>query len=1490
MEIILTRQTHQQITVACDGKPSHIFDLLALFPGKENNLPHPLTDPVTYGQAVYQALFPPDTPTRKRLESDPDLILLVTSDEELEAIPWEYAYGPNGFVVLDYPFVRGLPALQRIDTPMLDGGLHIVAVPSNPLDKGVPSLDIEGEWVRLKEVIQEVPRATILDRVRPPTLEQLRRLVANQRNRIVHFMGHGGQQEAGAILFFENQHGGVAPTTAKDFTRRVKGTVFLVVLNACVSATPGPTEFSNLAAALAQQKAPYVLGMRFSVADDDARTFSRVLYSELARGSTVEEAVMQSRLALADSNPNPWVVGVPVLYTALKTPAAGFDSTVGTPIINEHQPRMDVGVLTRAEGAFQGRINELKELGYHLTGDQRPSLLTIHGGGGQGKTALAREAVERFAYAWPGGVWAISLESLPTREFFVSALARFLDIVVPEMVDPAEIERLVLEQLGQRRTLIVLDNAETLVEAVVAGQEDALRLAQFIREQLPDRKAGLLATSRRHLEWSGEIAFDLDGLAPDEGAQLFCQSAPQRGEEVKKLKLDLTAELSRKVDGHPLSLRLLGGAFNASSIALSDFVTEHETQLLAAEDRYKAENHRHRKLYASIDTSIRYLDDDLRDLLSGLWIFHAPFLRNTAAAIFELIIENPEGEPSAMHDRLHTLWQLIAEDPEGEPSPIYDQLNALWQRGLLVREMVRLRHGTVLLYHLPPTLHLYIEKYMVQAYEREKLLVSYGVAYSMLAHNIYENLDNNSIGVYIAQQASEDFRRGLAYCIDETYGYYLLNWGWIVARLGDGWQGLMLTEHALETAQGVNQHLEFISLNQVANLYRATGQPLRALEIYEQALPVVRKLGDQRGEAALLNNMGGAYKLIGQFTKALALFEQGLPIQRALGNRREEAILLSNMAGVYHIEGQLVQAQESFEQALSIIREFGDRAAEAQVLNNIAALYRDMKQPMQSLDLFEESLLISREVGDRHGEALTLSNIAKQYEEIGQVVQALALYEEVVPIIRELGDSALEASTLDNLTHIYKAIGQPERALAMLKEVLLVRQEVGDQRGEVTTLLGIGLLSIDLQRYEEALTAFEKVVALEKLLDHRDKEVVTLVVMARLLFDHLNQPQEAVIRIEQAISILIETGLLANVSGHTVEELQQIATDMRRGLGHLPAKQIQQIVDNTIAVMTSPHAKRDVWREWVVSALQSARQHGANWRTVVEFFTAILALLDGQESNLPHYHPYAETLETIRAGIAAGVPPVDTDTEAMMQAALAYVSATDWNAKRQLVETHQALLFQPQVVAFFESEIAYAKAEGNEHIAEEIEFHLTILEDCHTDGITTTFATIAALEWISPSIAALLGGPQEKREYAHYLTTQITQTADEGLKALINVIHVGLFSTDIAALGTDLSGVYRQAWETIVDRVEADGQDPSLFARIVQNTLAVLGSAHDRRNEWRSNLVELRNEKMNDNAARLVTLLDAVIGLLDAEGKPDGLGDSLQGIYLRTWQAIVQQL
>ena len=163
-------------------------------------------------------------------------------------------------------------------------------------------------------------------------------------------------------------------------------------------------------------------------------------------------------------------------------------------------------------------------------------------------------------------------------------------------------------------------------------------------------------------------------------------------------------------------------------------------------------------------------------------------------------------------------------------------------------------------------------------------------------------------------------------------------------------------------------------------------------------------------------------------------------------------------------------------------------------------------------------------------------------------------------------------------------------------------------------------------------------------------------------------------------------------------------------------------------------------------------------------------------------------------------------------------------------------------------------------------------------------------ELIPRSITALLGEPQEKMAHDQYLIAMNAQSTDEELKELLQVIQLGLFGSDLSQLDQNLSGVYRQAWEAIVVGVESGGVDPRLFEMLVQNTLAVLGPAADKRSQWRQDLIQIRSQAMEGDAQELVALVDAVIGLLDAGGNPDGLGTNLKGVYARTWQAIVAQL
>ena len=73
--------------------------------------------------------------------------------------------------------------------------------------------------------------------------------------------------------------------------------------------------------------------------------------------------------------------------------------------------------------------------------------------------------------------------------------------------------------------------------------------------------------------------------------------------------------------------------------------------------------------------------------------------------------------------------------------------------------------------------------------------------------------------------AREDLERGVSYVTGVAQGYYLLHWGWILQRLVDTRRGLKLIEQALEIGQGQDRQLELQALNNMAEVYRATGQP-----------------------------------------------------------------------------------------------------------------------------------------------------------------------------------------------------------------------------------------------------------------------------------------------------------------------------------------------------------------------------------------------------------------------------------------------------------------------------------------------------------------------------------------------------------------------------------------------------------------------------------------------------------------------------------------
>ncbi|MFD9499635.1 BTAD domain-containing putative transcriptional regulator [Streptomyces sp. NPDC060035] len=192
-------------------------------------------------------------------------------------------------------------------------------------------------------------------------------------------------------------------------------------------------------------------------------------------------------------------------------------------------------------------------------------LVTLTGPGGVGKTrlAVAAAAAERDsvqAGELPDGIWLVEFAGVRagTPADLAQVVAATLGIRddAPSALPgtgtstPSPPHRLAAA-LRDRRTLLVLDNCEHVVDAAAELAELLLRTAPGLR---------VLATGQEPLGLAGEAVFLVKPLPAADAVQLFMEraaaSAPGFPREPDASERDAIAGICRRLDGIPLALEL----------------------------------------------------------------------------------------------------------------------------------------------------------------------------------------------------------------------------------------------------------------------------------------------------------------------------------------------------------------------------------------------------------------------------------------------------------------------------------------------------------------------------------------------------------------------------------------------------------------------------------------------------------------------------------------------------------------------------------------------------------------------------------------------------------------------------------------------------------------------------------------------------------------------------------------------------------------------
>jgi ligand-binding sensor domain-containing protein len=267
------------------------------------------------GESLYAGLFSPTAETHLRKHAalgrrGVRLRLRFEDTPSLAALPWEFLHGGDDLrflaVQADVALVRDLSPEKAEGAPRTRPPLKLLVAWAMPQD--LQPLDVAEEVAVIEEAFaRQVARGRahvqVLAHARPETFVP----AVQEGYDLIHFIGHGGVQDGGGVLYFEDEDGDAVSMAQAELVALLAEmptftdkTPKLVVLNACRTAEPvmGKSLMGLAEALVVEGRVPAVVGMGYPVTGRSAAVFSRAFYETLVRHGQVDHAVTVGREAL----------------------------------------------------------------------------------------------------------------------------------------------------------------------------------------------------------------------------------------------------------------------------------------------------------------------------------------------------------------------------------------------------------------------------------------------------------------------------------------------------------------------------------------------------------------------------------------------------------------------------------------------------------------------------------------------------------------------------------------------------------------------------------------------------------------------------------------------------------------------------------------------------------------------------------------------------------------------------------------------------------------------------------------------------------------------------------------------------------------------------------------------------------------------------------------------------------------------------------------
>ncbi len=729
--------------------------------------------------------------------------------------------------------------------------------------------------------------------------------------------------------------------------------------------------------------------------------------------------------------------------------------------------------------SFIGREAERAAIEDRLT---TARLVTLVGPGGVGKTRLALEVARLSEQQWDDGACFADLAPLSDRDSTVGAVATAAGVL--QSRDPASapitdqnLLRQLIDHIGRRSMLIVLDNCEHLIDHVASMAAELLGACPGLR---------LLATSREVLRVPGEEVVVVEPLRDLEAEALFLDRASSAGASIVGDQSAVISELCRRLDGLPLAIEL--AAARSRVLTPDDLLARLDDRFAVLTGGARTSLPRQQTMRSVVDWSYDLLFEDERCLFRRLAVFAAPFTLEAAVA--------------------------VCADETLPALDIVDVLAHLVDRSLLVAEV-----GTdaVMRYRQLQTLKDYARDRLQSAGEAAALEAAHARWFLDVAIRAEGQLRSGEAPGCRQRLEAElpDLRATLDHFIDAGAGEeamrltVALAWMWFLRS--DWAEGRRWLDDALAVG-ATAQPWQGLALAWFGYFGGFIGVPRKEALRSEEGVALLRGAADDYRLSEGLLLLASVRLRGGELAEALDVLGEARGLIEALDDPWVLAILELLTASALLRSGQIGDGTAAADRCIAKLREVGDPYLLTEALVHRGFAAETVGDEAAMLAAYEEAARLPRALDAPGYLSMSLTRLANAYTTLGRLEEADRLHEESIALrtnplthafallgravtARHAGRAAAAEVDLAEALSLYESIEQDDGVVSCLIEQAWCAYEVGRGTDALARAARAAVLGRDQPDPRVGVAAIEALAAAVTL-DGRDVDAARLLAAA----------------------------------------------------------------------------------------------------------------------------------------------------------------------------------------------------------------------------------------------------------------------------------------------------------------------------------------------------------------------------------------------------------